>query len=304
MSTEADEVMLKLPIGKFSTALPKGYTTTKHEYSEIDCNTLDYSDDQIIFTTLPARFDTVAVGANGWSECLMKGGKDKRWILSRPGFPCYVPSFDPPRYHIGPSKHGGKGLFAACDIKQGDLIFAERPVIVVPHNTPIPLRITPNMSQEEIFSIQLIEYERVLQYSVDRMLPQDREAFFELWNSHTEDGSGPIFGRIRTNGIGINLGEDGRQYSGTFLIASRMNHSCVRNVYGFFDESSFSFRFHAVRPIKAGEELYISYVESTLPRAERQSLLAHYGFKCNCTRCSNTTSDDDILWNALDFTKV
>ena len=43
----------------------------------------------------------------------------------------------------------------------------------------------------------------------------------------------------------------------------------------------------ALRPIRPGEELCLSYVETSLPTAERKAhLLAHFGFECGCTRCA------------------
>lgn len=43
----------------------------------------------------------------------------------------------------------------------------------------------------------------------------------------------------------------------------------------------------ALRPIRPGEELCLSYVETSLPTTERKAhLLAHFGFECGCTRCA------------------
>jgi len=42
----------------------------------------------------------------------------------------------------------------------------------------------------------------------------------------------------------------------------------------------------AVRDIRPGEELTISYIDSTLLREERQKLLQTWGFNCTCAACS------------------
>ena len=48
------------------------------------------------------------------------------------------------------------------------------------------------------------------------------------------------------------------------------------------DKGATSFGF-----IRPGEELCLSYVETSLPTAERKAhLLAHFGFECGCTRCA------------------
>ena len=43
----------------------------------------------------------------------------------------------------------------------------------------------------------------------------------------------------------------------------------------------------ALRPIRCGEELCLSYVETSLTTAERKAhLLSHFGFECDCARCT------------------
>lgn len=42
----------------------------------------------------------------------------------------------------------------------------------------------------------------------------------------------------------------------------------------------------AMRPIKAGEEITISYVDEDAPLEERQDALLEYGFVCDCPKCS------------------
>ncbi|KAG6918871.1 hypothetical protein DXG01_010935 [Tephrocybe rancida] len=47
-----------------------------------------------------------------------------------------------------------------------------------------------------------------------------------------------------------------------------------------------------VRPIKAGEEIFISYVQESIPMAKRQErLLFAYRFKCACSACTDPSSD-------------
>ena len=38
----------------------------------------------------------------------------------------------------------------------------------------------------------------------------------------------------------------------------------------------------------AGEEVTISYVDQSLPLAQRRSIIKeHYGFECDCARCAD-----------------
>ena len=42
------------------------------------------------------------------------------------------------------------------------------------------------------------------------------------------------------------------------------------------------------RHVAAGEEVTISYVDQSLPLAQRRSIIKeHYGFECDCARCAD-----------------
>lgn len=55
--------------------------------------------------------------------------------------------------------------------------------------------------------------------------------------------------------------------------------------------ASFSYNLRAVREIKEGEELFISYTDDGTT-AERQEQLAPYGFRCTCASCTDPKSDE------------
>jgi hypothetical protein len=63
------------------------------------------------------------------------------------------------------------------------------------------------------------------------------------------------------------------------------NHSCYPNVS--FKESDGYMIFKTIRDIRKGEELYISYINTTnMNTKERQNhLLKNYGFICECIKC-------------------
>ncbi|KAK0718765.1 hypothetical protein B0T21DRAFT_55750 [Apiosordaria backusii] len=73
--------------------------------------------------------------------------------------------------------------------------------------------------------------------------------------------------------------------SGIFLdpALARVNHSCVPNAFIGFDKRTATLR--AERPIKAGEEITISYIENDKPRSVRRQGLKLYHFECDCPRC-------------------
>ena len=93
---------------------------------------------------------------------------------------------------------------------------------------------------------------------------------------------------ISTNGLSSQVDPDSPW--GLFLNACRMNHSCVHNA----DHVSHNDGGHQVilanRDIDAGEEITTSYVPSWLLREDRQRLLRHWGFTCQCPACDTSNS--------------
>lgn len=69
--------------------------------------------------------------------------------------------------------------------------------------------------------------------------------------------------------------------------------SCSPNTDFEFSLGSFSLQFHALRDIKVGEEIFVSYIDVEVPAAERRERLAPYGFTCVCTACSHATPESD-----------
>ncbi|KAK1279409.1 Histone-lysine N-methyltransferase ATXR2 [Acorus gramineus] len=73
-----------------------------------------------------------------------------------------------------------------------------------------------------------------------------------------------------------------------FPLQSCMNHSCCPNAKAFKREEDRDGQatIIALRTISKGEEITISYIDEDLPYDERQALLADYGFRCQCPKCS------------------
>lgn len=75
--------------------------------------------------------------------------------------------------------------------------------------------------------------------------------------------------------------------SGLFLFASLFSHSCDPLVKRITVDNKIA--FVVVRPVAAGEQLYISYGYSSyaMTRDIRRSHLRSYGFICDCKACSS-----------------
>ncbi|CAK7222415.1 hypothetical protein SEUCBS140593_004893 [Sporothrix eucalyptigena] len=88
--------------------------------------------------------------------------------------------------------------------------------------------------------------------------------------------------------------------SGMFLdpALAMANHSCLPNaVVGFSGQKAY---LRAQQPIAAGEEVLISYIDFTKPKAARQQGLVLYNFTCTCPRCK----DDLDVYQACQISPV
>ena len=72
-----------------------------------------------------------------------------------------------------------------------------------------------------------------------------------------------------------------------------MSYSCRPNAHFAFHRASLSVRLRALRDIKVGEEILISYVAPEASYEQRQKELAHYGFSCTCAVCKEGSSADE-----------
>jgi len=258
-------------------------------------------------------------------------GSTKKKILNTPGYPQPVPK--PPRnvksHVVKSTPTMGKGVFATRNIPMGEIIFAERPLLVFPRALiPATHMDLSAFTREDYTKIVMFEREQQLEAAVGRMDPDTKARLMALMNSHLEDGSGPINGIARTNGYAVDNFWDGDvrpdennpahhyyYYSVVCDVGSRINHrsvflfffstgeylfnsfsSCLPNVTHAFKLSAFAMVFMASRDIKAGEQLFYSYCSNEQSASNRKAELAPYGIaQCICSSCVNATPETDTI---------
>ncbi|GAM19090.1 hypothetical protein SAMD00019534_022650 [Acytostelium subglobosum LB1] len=89
-----------------------------------------------------------------------------------------------------------------------------------------------------------------------------------------------IQGRPRTGGNGESRG------CGVYVRNSFFNHSCNPNVNYWVVDNSLEVECSVTRAVKEGEELCISYIDTTVPLVERREKLSEgYLFHCRCEKC-------------------
>ncbi|TFY78318.1 hypothetical protein EWM64_g5700 [Hericium alpestre] len=262
---------------------------------------------EIILTSLPARFwDESLNDPDGVVECAIPAWM-KEPICRQPGFPHPVPSSASPAHELVDIPGSGIGMRATRPITAGDIIYAERPLAILPVKW-ISTNVPPNgefATYEEWYQYAMIEREELLKVVLARMAPENQAAYRALANSHKCDGSSPLSGVLCTNSYALGMDPwfdivpdiaERDEYQTTLCGVceelSRINHSCGPNAKVSFHMPSFSFVLTAVRDIPVGGEITVSYCKLTVPTSERQKYLAPYGFTCTCKACSSPNISD------------
>ncbi|RKP34357.1 hypothetical protein BJ085DRAFT_23803 [Dimargaris cristalligena] len=75
--------------------------------------------------------------------------------------------------------------------------------------------------------------------------------------------------------------------SGLYLVSSYVTHSCQPNTVPVFPKGTHKLALKATRPIKAGEELSMSYIvpQDRSAEARQEELVEKYRFRCSCPAC-------------------
>jgi len=89
--------------------------------------------------------------------------------------------------------------------------------------------------------------------------------------------------QIRTNAATLDRG--GKAGCALCCHMGYTNHDCSPNAQAVIDQQGYV-TLSATRPIEAGEEVLISYIDSRQSVDERRLILEqHYGFSCSCAKC-------------------
>jgi hypothetical protein len=174
------------------------------------------------------------------------------------------------------SPRKGLGIFAKEDIPRGTRIIAERALLKIDRQNMSDAKDIVVAFESLSFSAQRI-YLQLHAYACDRFksaaeheLGQDWERMPELHRRVLAIYAANAFGSV-------------------FLLGSRINHSCTPNVHFAYNPALEEETFHAVRDIRAGEELTITYINGTnRTRDQRQDQLDKWGFQCTCSTCEDT----------------
>ncbi|TFY82843.1 hypothetical protein EWM64_g1166 [Hericium alpestre] len=257
----------------------------------------------IVITCLPPAPGQDIPG--GSTDCALASGLKER-ILALPGFPRPVPSPSSPAHRIAHVPGAGLGMFATRCLVAGELVFAERPIIIMPQGM-LPLSFKADkqsVGSAEYKRKVLKDAEDMVGMLISRSLPDRARAYLNLGNAGTFEGAGPLMGILQTNSWAITAEELKEavpetleddplvKLAGVCDTLSRINHS--PNSMVTFDLKSFSFVLCVLRDIDAGTPITVSYVHNIgiMSAAERQRDLGPYAFKCTCMSCVSPAISD------------
>ncbi|KAI1483512.1 SET domain-containing protein [Daldinia eschscholtzii] len=184
----------------------------------------------------------------------------------------FVNSSAEPAYEVADIPGKGKGVVATRHIKRAEAIMADWAALIVGLDFPT--------------SITRAEGYRLLHKAVDQLADPDRV----LSLAYSSAFSGDIVEDIlRTNSFSFTLADE--SHMALYPDVSRVNHACRPNSYIRFTPSTLAVSVVALRDIKPGEEITITYVPLGNTRDERQEALQKWGFECTCSLCTASKTE-------------
>lgn len=155
----------------------------------------------------------------------------------------------------------GKGLFARADISKGTRILCEKPLLTFESMSPKHL-------------------EPTLAGKLKAMTKTEQRQFFSLHNNFP--GRYVLSGIVKTNALPCGPGSS---MGGVYPAICLINHSCLANSHNNWNDNEKHETIHAIRPIKAGEEITIPYDHGGPSTTRRAFLKEAFGFDCKCSTC-------------------
>ncbi|KAJ3143440.1 hypothetical protein HDU90_000200 [Geranomyces variabilis] len=195
----------------------------------------------------------------------------------------------------------GRGLFAAADVKRGDVIFAEKAFCIALGNEVQKSGLITVIFNFNTSRVQMGSQASLMLALIDKVQhnPGQAEAYFDLFDGNRFGDklitaidervvvdTFQVQGIAELNAFGAAKTDEEESMSGNtgiWLRASRANHSCLANAHRAFIGDFMIVRANV--DIKAGEQVFLSYGTPLKSLAERRKFHDHYGFRCRCMLC-------------------
>ncbi len=172
-------------------------------------------------------------------------------------------------YIIKSSPGKGLGMFATKDIEKGTRILAEEPFF--------------SLTERPVVSLSDPYTPKDISEAFDRLPAKDKRKYMGL-HCPERPGCSIILSIYEANCFEMESG------TCICLDASRINHSCVPNAHYSWNSNIKRETLHAVKDIREGEEITVSYCPPFRTLEERKCDLEPYVFDCHCPACQPYTS--------------
>jgi hypothetical protein len=169
---------------------------------------------------------------------------------------------DIPLFEIKEIPGKGKGLIVRVNISKGTRLLCEKPLLIV---SPKP--------REQL--------EQLVVSKLKAMPKASQRQFLSLHNNNP--GKYPFSGIVKTNALPCGSRS---LVGGVYPTICLINDSCISNAHNSWNPKKEHETIHAIRPIKAGEEITIRYDHVGLSTERQASLKDSFGFTCTCTICT------------------
>lgn len=213
----------------------------------------------------------------------------------------------------------GLGLFATRDISRGTQILSEAPILTVPRDEQGRARGQPTLTERVLTFCECLvkqgvygDKDTALRELVshedleedEQVLDACRTFVVELASRLGLDrgrieGNTAVFARLYSAFHYNSFSEthpDGETDIYLCPVFARINHACSPNCHPQISEATRQLTVHAVKDIKAGEQFFISYINSVgAVRTTRDEMLfCTYWVDCECIMCSDASSTDEL----------
>lgn len=113
------------------------------------------------------------------------------------------------------------------------------------------------------------------------MSKSSQRQFLSLHNN--SPGKYPFGGIFKTNALPCGSGSS---IGGVYPTVCFINHSCIPNAHNSWNSNEEHETIHAIRPIKSGAEITISYDHGGSSSVRQAFLKESFGFICTCSGCT------------------
>ena len=215
----------------------------------------------------------------------------------------------------GDSPGKDKGMFAGRDIKKGENILAEKPLMFLDNPTLLKIcQAVRDLSMHKRARFIALSPQPLSESNENELIANiiaDKDAAERVAPGLPSWSYAPILPSLsytvaakwvriyRNNRFKMRTETDDEGREGIFAQGALFNHSCLPNCYASWNQARERLCIYSERDIPAGDELFIAYDSAELilqhTSVRIQILKERYGFECKCVVCDGDIESNQHL---------